>query len=291
MSWRVVIVGSRAKLELKLGYLVVRTNETRRVHLDEISVLIIENTGSTVSSALLEALWKRKIAVLFCDAEYNPGAMLTPCYGGYDSSANVLSQISWNQEIKDDVWAEIIKEKIRKQAECLDHYNLEGGEKLYSYVDGVKPGDVTNREGQAAKVYFNSLMGHAFSRSDENVINACLNYGYAIILSAVNREIVANGYITQLGINHRNPFNRFNLGSDLMEPFRPLVDMKALSLPLEERFTSEQKHILVDLLNDTIVVRGKRTTVLNGISLYVRSVFNALNFKDVSELMFYQYEF
>ena len=79
MSWRVVIVGSRAKLELKLGYLVVRTNETRRVHLDEISVLIIENTGSTVSSALLEALWKRKIAVLFCVARN------VLCYAfGYD---------------------------------------------------------------------------------------------------------------------------------------------------------------------------------------------------------------
>lgn len=291
MSWRVVVVGSRAKLEIKLGYLVVRANETRRVLLDDISVLIIENTGSTISAALLESLWKKRISVIFCDAEHNPGAMLLPYYGGYDSSANVQMQVSWCQEIKDEVWAEIVKEKIRKQAECLEHFGIPGFEKIFSYIDGVQPGDRTNREGQAAKVYFNAIFGHKFSRADDNAINAGLNYGYAIILSAINREITANGYITQIGISHHNPFNDFNFGSDLIEPFRPLVDIKVFSLPLENSLTSEQKHAIVGLLNDTISIRGKKTTVLNGISLYVRSVINALNQRDISELVFYRYEF
>ena len=280
MSWRVVIVGSRAKLELKLGYLVVRTNETRRVHLDEISVLIIENTGNTVSSALLEALWKRKIAVLFCDAEYNPGAMLTPCYGGYDSSANVLSQISWNQEIKDDIWAEIIKEKIRKQAECLDHYNLEGGDKLYSYVEGVKPGDVTNREGQAAKVYFNSLMGHAFSRSDENVINACLNYGYAILRAIVARALVSSGLLPTLGIHHHNRYNAYCLADDIMEPYRPYVDRIVYDITREYGYTDLTKEIKVRMLSIPVVevsIGGRRSPLMVAVSQTTSSLAKCFN--------------
>ena len=291
MSWRVVVVGSRAKLELKLGYLVVRASETRRVLIDDISVLIIENTGSTISAALMEALWKKKVDVIFCDAEHNPGAMLVPFYGGYESSANVLAQFGWGQKIKDDVWAEIVREKIRKEAECLAHFGLSGHEKLYSYAENVQPGDRTNREGHAARVYFNAIFGHKFSRASENTINAGLNYGYAIVLSAINREIVANGYITQIGINHRNPYNRYNLGSDLIEPFRSLVDIKILSLPLEESFTSEQKHMIADLLNDSIRIHGKLTTVMSGISIYVKSVFAALNQGDIFELIFYSYEF
>lgn len=291
MSWRVVVVGSRAKLELKLGYLVVRASETRRVLIDDISVLIIENTGSTISAALMEALWKKKVDVIFCDAEHNPGAMLVPFYGGYESSANVLAQFGWGQKIKDDVWAEIVREKIRKEAECLAHFGLAGHEKLYSYAENVQSGDRTNREGHAARVYFNAIFGHKFSRASENTINAGLNYGYAIVLSAINREIVANGYITQIGVNHRNPYNRYNLGSDLIEPFRSLVDIKVLSLPLEESFTSEQKHKIAALLNDCIRIHGKQTTIMNGISIYVKSVFAALNQGDISELIFYSYEF
>lgn len=292
MGWRVVVVSSRAKIELKLGYLVIRTNDaTKRILIDEISVLLIENTGCTITVSLLEALWKKKIAVLFCDAERYPGAYLLPCYGGYDSSAKVMTQVQWTEEIKHDVWATIVKDKIRKQAAVLEQLGIEESKKVLSYADAVESGDSSNREGHAAKVYFNALMGHSFSRADDTVINAELNYGYALILSAVCREIVSTGRMTQLGINHHNPFNKYNLGCDLMEPFRPLVDMKVLMLPYSTEFTKEQKLLLVDLLNDTVKIRASRTTVLNSISIYVRSVLSALDSGDVAEIVTYSYEF
>ena len=292
MGWRVVVVSSRAKIELKLGYLVIRTNDaTKRILIDEISVLLIENTGCTITVSLLEALWKKKIAVLFCDAERYPGAYLLPCYGGYDSSAKVMTQVQWTEEIKHDVWATIVKDKIRKQAAVLEQLGIEESKKVLSYADDVESGDSSNREGHAAKVYFNALMGHSFSRADDTVINAELNYGYALILSAVCREIVSTGRMTQLGINHHNPFNKYNLGCDLMEPFRPLVDMKVLMLPYSTEFTKEQKLLLVDLLNDTVKIRSSRTTVLNSISIYVRSVLSALDSGDVAEIVTYSYEF
>ena len=112
MSWRVVVISSRAKVELKLGYLVIRTNEaTKRILIEDISVVLIENTGCTVTVSLLESLWRNKIAVLFCDSNRYPGAYLIPCYGGYDSSAKVMSQVQWSAEAKRDVWAAIVKDK------------------------------------------------------------------------------------------------------------------------------------------------------------------------------------
>ncbi len=292
MSWRVVVISSRAKIELKLGYLVVRTvDETRRILIDDISVLVIENTGCSITGSLLEALWKKKTAVLFCDSGHNPGAQLLPCYGSYDSSSRIMSQIGWSKDIKDRIWGEIVKEKIRKQAECLAHYGIPESEKVLSYASDVQPGDSTNREGHAAKVYFNALLGHSFSRADENTINAGFNYGYAILLTAICREIIAAGYLTQIGVNHRNPYNQFNLGSDFIEPFRPLVDMKVLSLPLEERLTPELKILIVNLLNEQVIVRGQHTTVLNAISIYVRALLAALDTGITEGIIFYSYGF
>ncbi len=105
----------------------------------------------------------------------------------------------------------------------------------------IELGDKTNREGHAAKVYFNALFGMDFSRSKECAINAALNYGYGILLSCFNREVIANGYITQLGLFHNNMFNQFNLASDLMEPFRILVD-RIVVKNKPEKFESERKN-------------------------------------------------
>ena len=124
-------------------------------------------------------------------------------------------------DIKKHVWAEIVAEKIRKQALHLQHWKCEEADLLYQYINEIEFGDVTNREGHAAKVYFNALFGMDFTRSAENVTNAALNYGYSLLLSTFNRCVVANGYITQLGLFHDNVFNQFNLACDLMEPFRP----------------------------------------------------------------------
>ena len=182
MSWRTVVVSSRSKLELKNGYLVIRSDTVKRVHLDEISVLVIENTGSAVTAALLEALWENKTVVIFCDHKRNPGAQLLPYYNSFDCSARVNTQIQWTQDVKDLVWTEIIKEKIRKQAQVIEKLNLKNSDLLYSYIDEIETGDSTNREGHAAKVYFNSLFGSSFSRSDDCFTNSALNYGYGLLL-------------------------------------------------------------------------------------------------------------
>ena len=171
----------------------------------------------------------------------------------------------------------------------LQRYQKEEANMLFEYMEEVEFGDITNREGHAAKVYFNTLFGKKFTRTDENPINAALNYGYGIILSIFNREIVSSGYLTQIGLFHDNMFNQFNLSSDLMEPFRPLVDQLVVELK-PEKFETEEKRKMLELLNKEVEICGKMEVVTNAIKIYCRSVFDALNDRDISLIRFYYNE-
>jgi CRISPR-associated endonuclease Cas1 subtype II len=291
MSWRTVVIANRAKLELKLNHLIIRSEDgLTKVFLGEISVLIIENTAVALTSALLCELVKRKIKVVFCDEKRNPCSDLIPIYGAHDASAKVKEQLEWGPLVKRSIWTEIVKDKIKQQKFVLEENECEGANLLENYLEEVQPGDPSNREGHAAKVYFNSIFGQSFNRNVENSINSALNYGYAIILSAFNREIVANGYLTQLGIFHDNMFNPFNLTSDLMEPFRPAVDRMVLQKK-PETFGTNEKRWLVNVLNHEVVIDKKRQYLNNAISIYCKSVFDALNEGESDLIKFYRYEF
>lgn len=289
MSWRSVVISSSAKLDYQMGYLVVRKDVTQKVHLSEVGLVLIETTAVSLTAALLSELVKRKIKVIFCDEKRNPSSELLPYYGSHDTSAKIRKQIAWTEEIKSIVWTEIVSEKIRKQRDNLIYFGCEEAMMLQGYLEEIEYGDLTNREGHAAKVYFNALFGKDFSRTIDCNINAALNYGYSIILSTFNREIVTNGYLTQIGLFHDNMFNSYNLASDLMEPFRIIVDRL-----VRERewtiFEKEQKMLLVDLLNEDVKINGRNELVGNAIKIYCRSVFDALEENDVSLIKFYNYE-
>lgn len=283
------MVSNSAKLDYQMGYLTVRQDTTTKIHLSEISILLIESTAVSVTACLLCELIKKKIKVIFCDEKRNPSSELVPFYGCHDTSMKMRKQIEWTENDKTAVWTEIVAEKIRKQAELLKEYGKPEYNMLNGYIEDLRFGDSTNREGHAAKVYFNALFGMDFTRAAENSINAALNYGYGIILSAFNREIVANGYSTQLGLFHDNMFNQFNLGSDLMEPFRPLIDRKVMSMQ-PEKFEHEEKMKVLDVLNEEVSIGGKKEFINNAIKIYCKSIFDALNDKDPSLIKFYRNE-
>lgn len=284
-----MVISSSAKLDYHMGYMVVRKDEEIKIHISEISILIIESTAVSLTAALLSELTKKKIKVIFCDEKRNPSSELVPYYGAHDTSEKIRRQMAWTSDVKSIIWTEIVREKILKQAKHLDEWNLAEAEMLYNYINEIEIGDASNREGHAAKVYFNALFGKDFTRTEENSINAALNYGYGIILSAFNREIVSNGYITQIGLFHDNMFNQFNLASDLMEPFRPLVDKCVLGMKLEQ-FEHEEKMWLVDILNQEVQIDGKIQYVSNAIKIYCKSVFDALNEDDSALVRFYKIE-
>ena len=289
MSWRIIVVAHRAKLDYKLDYMVVRGESVTRIHLSEISMLIIESTEVSLTVALLSEMTKRKIKVIFCDEKRNPSSELVGYYGSHDTSLKVRQQIQWDGRVKGAVWTEIVTEKIRKQKELLEKHDRHEAALLAEYIGEIEYNDTTNREGHAAKVYFNALFGMDFSRTLDIPINAALNYGYSIVLSAMNREVVKSGYITQIGLFHDNMFNQFNLGSDLMEPFRPMVDSKVVEMN-PDSFEREEKMELIDILNDKVMIDGKEQYVSNAIGIYCRSVFDAINDDNIALIRFPQNE-
>ena len=140
---------------------------------------------------LLCELTKHKIKIVFCDEKHNPQSELIPYYGSHDTSAKVRMQTQWSKEVKENIWTEIVSEKIRKQSDHLKENDQEvQADMLKQYVKEIELGDKTNREGHAAKVYFNALFGLDFSRSKECAINAALNYGYGILLIALRLATV-----------------------------------------------------------------------------------------------------
>lgn len=288
MSWRTIVISKRCKLDMKMGYMVIRGEEIVRVFLDEIAILMIENPAVSLTGYLLEALTERKIKVIFCDSGRSPIAELVPYHGSHDSTRKLRQQLAWSDAFKGMLWSAIVEDKIRKQAGHLANLGLQKEALLLeSYIPQIEFQDSTNREGHAAKVYFNALFGKSFSRREENPINAALNYGYSVILSAFNREITAAGYLTQLGVHHDNIFNHFNFSSDLMEPFRVLVDRRVRQeMPTE--LTKEVRYHLIDIVNAQVSIADTNQTVLNAIRMYLNSIFMALNQNDLSNIRFYQ---
>lgn len=290
MTWRTVVIRERAKLDYSLNFMTVRQEAgVRKISLGEIYMVIVENTAVSLTAVLLNELIKNKIKVVFCDEKRNPSSELIQYYGSHDTSLKYKNQLEWSKESKERIWTRIVYEKIFNQMQFLKKLNKEEYRLLEQYLSELEWNDSSNREGFAAKVYFNAIYGMDFSRNKECFINAALDYGYSIILSAFNREIVASGYFTQLGLCHRNPFNKFNLSSDFMEPFRILVDEEVYKLEGTE-FTKDHKNKLINILNKTVIIDDKNQTVANAIKIYCRSLFSALAENDLEYMKMYRYE-
>lgn len=186
-----------------------------------------------------------------------------------------LQQYEWNDHVKEILWTKIVRSKIINQIKVLKNYQIDCQD-LKIELDKLEINDMTNREAVVARKYFEKLFGNKYSRKDFTPMNAALNYGYSILLSAVNKEIVSAGYVTYLGIHHQSQENMFNFGSDLMEPFRPVVDYWLADKNFLE-FTPDIKYGLVDLLNLEIKYNKKQMLLKNAITKYVRDVIEYLN--------------
>lgn len=284
MGFRVVIIKSRAKLEARLNSLIIRGEQERKIFIDEINTLIVQSTAVSLTASLLCELMKKNVKVIFCDEKNNPQSELLPYYSAHNTPKRYKEQFSWSDEIKGRVWKEIIKRKIELQAEHLEMRGfIDQANLLKDYALNVSHNDGTNREGHSAKVYFNCILGENNSRKAGGFLNGCLNYGYAVVLSAFNREIVSSGYLTQIGIWHVNEFNQFNLGCDLMEPFRIVVDKTAVEI---EEGDKNFKKKMANVLNYKTIIDGKNTTLDLAIRQFTKSVFHALSEKNEKLLIF-----
>lgn len=280
MSFRTVVITRQSKISYKNRFLVVKQdNDEKYIHLSEIDTIIVDSISVSISAYLLKEIADAKINMIFCDEKHNPFGELSPYYSRHNSSKKIKEQIKWTNKYKDDLWMKIVKNKILNQSLMLNKIKNDKYDLLTSYIDEVVSGDKTNREGHAAKVYFNALFGKDFVRNNNDNINAALNYGYAILLSTINKEVIAAGYLTQLGIHHKNEFNEFNLSCDLMEPFRVIVD-NFVYFNQERELNTNYKLDIVNILNNSYKYQNKSYTLKDIIGLFVKNTLNNINNSD-----------
>lgn len=277
MGWRVVVVNQHSKLKYKNNHLIYKSiDQHEMIHLSEIDVLILETTDITLTTMLIKRLVDENILMLFCDDKRLPIGKLLPFYARHDSSLQLSKQIKWEESVKSVVWTDIISQKILNQSTFLRQREyFDKADAILYFHDDLQPFDTTNREGHSARTYFNTLFGNDFSREQDNDINAGLNYGYTLLMSIFAREIVKNGCMTQFGLKHSNQFNDFNLASDIMEPFRPLVD-EIIFEHKNETFQVMKRH-LFQLFQETYRYNNKQMFLTNIVSDYTKKVIKALN--------------
>ncbi|MDO4924611.1 MAG: type II CRISPR-associated endonuclease Cas1 [Turicibacter sp.] len=254
MSWRTVLVEDGESLRLKLDSIVIeKQGRLFTIPLSDIGVIVVDGQGATISTRLLSSLGKNNIALINCDETHHPNGIFTAFNGHSRASKMIQKQITLDDATKGEIWRKLISYKIENQYKILKHFekSQQSLEKLNKYYNQIEDYDRTNREGHAAKVYFNELFGKDFSRNnEEHIVNAGLNYGYSILRAHLARCVVAYGLSPMLGIFHRSEYNQFNLVDDLIEPFRPFVDCFVYQNLKEERyFRAEHRRELITLMN------------------------------------------
>lgn len=277
MGWRVVIVNAHSKLSYQNHHLIFKSStKSEMIHLSEIDVLICETTDISITTMLLKKIADENILTIFCDEKRLPSSQLLPFYGRHDSSLQLSRQITWQEAKKSDVWTAIIAQKIINQANHLTQLTFDkSAAALHRLLEALEPFDPSNREGHSARIYFNQLFGNDFTRDDNSDINAGLDYGYTLIMSVFAREIVKMGCLTQLGLKHANQFNDFNLASDIMEPFRIIVDQ----IIYEHRHLKfgEMKRELFDMFARQYVYNNQEMFLTNIASDYTKRVIAMMN--------------
>ena len=279
MGWRTVIVNTHSKLSYKNNHLIFKdATRTEMIHLSEVDILLLETTDIVLSTMLIKRLVDENILVIFCDDKRLPTAHLMPYYARHDSSLQLSRQIDWEEAVKAEVWTHIISQKILNQSIYLSACGfIEKSQSVMNLYHSLELFDPSNREGHSARIYFNTLFGKDFNRELDNDINASLDYGYTLLLSMFAREVVLSGCMTQLGLKHANQFNQFNLASDIMEPFRPIIDQ----IVYENRNHSfvKIKRELFTIFSDTFQYNNKEMYLTNIVSDYTKKVIKALNNK------------
>ncbi|HEL1976578.1 TPA: type II CRISPR-associated endonuclease Cas1 [Streptococcus suis] len=279
MGWRTVIVNTHSKLSYKNNHLIFKdATRTEMIHLSEVDILLLETTDIVLSTMLIKRLVDENILVIFCDDKRLPTAHLMPYYARHDSSLQLSKQIDWEEAVKAEVWTHIISQKILNQSIYLSACGfIEKSQSVMNLYHSLELFDPSNREGHSARIYFNTLFGNDFNRELDNDINASLDYGYTLLLSMFAREVVLSGCMTQFGLKHANQFNQFNLASDIMEPFRPIIDQ----IVYENRNHSflKIKRELFTIFSDTFQYNNKEMYLTNIVSDYTKKVIKALNNK------------
>jgi len=259
--------------------LLIEQEKKARVPFEDIAVIVLNHREISLTHAVLSACGEYGISLFATDDSHHPSGVFHPFLRHSRATRWYRKQVGASRPLLKQIWASIVRQKIFNQARCLDLSNSEGGQQLVTWSGQVRSGDSTIMESQAAIFYFTRLFGADFKRSQLIWTNAALNYGYAILRGAIARGLVAHGFFPSIGLHHASEQNAFNLADDIIEPFRPVVDLHVATVRDDETkgLSPKDKASLVALLNiDMEMPRGKMS-VLSVIEQCIESLARVLD--------------
>lgn len=283
MARRTICIQSPSKLSIRHNSLCIQqgSDKVAEIPLEEIWVLILDTPQISITSAALSRLIHAGVGTMTCGTDHLPNGLLLPLGAHSRHAAIVEQQLAMSLPLKKRLWQQLVVRKIENQAKVLE---LLGCKNLLlkQYAHAVQSGDRTNRESVAASTYFKNLIECGNRR--EGPYSAPLDYGYAVLRAGIGREAVAHGWLVSRGIHHESSLNAFNLVDDLIETFRPVIDLLICEKQLAGNLSSKTKAQLASIFEVLVVVDGKKVSVQHAIEHELNSLKAAVINNDASLL-------
>lgn len=278
MIKRVLCLENPARLSLKLAQMVVELQDvTRTVPIEDIGVIVLDHKQITITHALIDALLANNVAIVTSNDKHLPVGLMLPLDGNTLQSERFRAQINASEPLRKQMWQQTIVSKILGQAHVLGMQRIERGN-MYAWAKSVRSGDLDNMEARAAAYYWRNVFGDLdFIREPGGMPpNNLLNYGYSVVRAMVARALVGAGLLPTLGIHHHSRYDAYCLADDIMEPYRPFVDMVVLEMwkagNITTDISSEQKRQLLSLTTMDVTINGQRRPMMLAIQTTAQSV-------------------
>lgn len=281
MITRSIYIGNPAYLKLKDNQMKVICPETKElkgsVPVEDLGLLMLDHFQITISHQLIQKMMGNNVVVISCDAHHLPNGMMLPMYGHTEHSDRVKHQLNASEPLKKQLWKQTVTDKIENQTEVLKQLG-NYFEPMLEYKANVKSGDATNMEGIAAQHYWKHLINPDFLRERFGESpNQFFNFGYAVLRSIVARSLVETGLLPIMGIFHRNKYNPYCLADDVMEPYRPFVDMLVVQWleqhPDTEELTKDFKAYMLRIATKDVKIDGKIRPLMVAVKVTATSLF------------------
>lgn len=273
MGFRTLEISSACEIHIKEGQLEVTSGEgVAMIPIEDLNQIMVHGANIRISTMDLSILSQNKVAIVTLDEKYLPTAIVLPFEGHTRQSKLMHLQVTVDKELYRDLWRRIIQQKISNQARALSIIGTEGAENISKYLNEISDNNIDIVEALAAKEYF-TYYHEGLNRRGDDPINSRLNYGYAVVRSAIARALVAAGFHPTFGIHHDSQLNAFNLADDLIEPYRAIVDVVAHeNIGSNIQLTKNERREIAHVLHNACMIDGIKINVMSAIDIMVESL-------------------
>ena len=286
MALRTVEITKPSEIHIQNGQLTIEQKAgTASIPIEDIAQITAIGPNIRLSTMDLSILTEHKVAIMTLDQKYLPTALVLPFEGNARQSRLIHQQVELSKDKYSEIWYQVIPRKISNQARALSILGFDGAEAVAHYANTLSMENVDAHEALAAKEYFTKYH-EGLNRRNSDPVNSRLNYGYAIVRSAIARAIVTVGCHPAFGIHHNSQLNSFNLADDLIEPYRPMVDLVAHeNVGAQEFLSRAERKALAAVLHNACMVNGTKMSLLSAITATAESFKRILGGDSAEELV------